>query len=73
MHPEDIKAELRKKGFTGASIARNLGLTRSTVSSVVRRKGRSAKVEVEISRILGKPVEEIFPEIPLDRLFLKSN
>ena len=61
MHPADIKAALQKKRRSSAHIAKNLGLDRSTVSQVVTGKGTSRRVAFEISRVIGQPVDEIWP------------
>jgi Ner family transcriptional regulator len=61
MHFEDVKANLRKRGSSLSQIAKDLGLKRATVSTVIRG-GRSKRVEQAIADALGKPVEEVFPD-----------
>ncbi|HIK35677.1 MULTISPECIES: helix-turn-helix domain-containing protein [unclassified Thermosynechococcus] len=61
MHPEDIKAELRKRGWNGAKIGQKLGVSRHCVSAVIRGRSRSAMVEKEIATILEKPLYIVFP------------
>lgn len=60
MHPEDIKASLRKLHSSMAEIARELGVSRTTVGSVVKGM-RSRRIERAISDKLGKPLHEVFP------------
>ena len=62
MHPEDVKAALRKRGTSLAQIARDLNIDRSTVSSVLKGVGRSRRVENAIAQGLGKPLAVVFPE-----------
>lgn len=61
MHPEQIKAEIRMAGLTATEVARQLNLSRMTVSQVIRGTGRSARVEQRISEIIEKPVDVIWP------------
>lgn len=61
MHPEDIKAELRKRGWNGAKIAQKLGVSRHCVSAVIRGRCRSSTIEREIAVILDKPLYVVFP------------
>jgi len=61
MHPEDIKAALRKRGWTLAAIGRSLGLKRAMVPGVVQGFTRSRRVEAEIARILELDAQQIWP------------
>jgi len=61
MHPEDIKANLRKLHSSMAEIARELGVSRATVGSVVKGM-RSRRIERAIANKLGKTLHEVFPE-----------
>ena len=61
MHPEQIKAEIRMAGTTPSFIASELGVSRATVSQIIRGTGRSARVEKRISDLLQKSVDEIWP------------
>ncbi len=61
MHPEDIKAGLRKRGVTCADIARDLGITRNAVSLVVHNHATSRPVAERIAAILGRSPDAIWP------------
>jgi len=61
MHPEDIKASIRKAGKSITKAAKDLGITPSTVSLVVNGRGKSSRVQTYISDLIGKPVAEIWP------------
>ncbi|WP_081769004.1 helix-turn-helix domain-containing protein [Herbaspirillum sp. RV1423] len=62
MHPEDIKASIRKAGKSITIAAKDLGITPSTVSLVVSGRGKSMRVQTYISDLLGKSVAEIWPK-----------
>ena len=62
MHREDIKAGLRKAGFTLSAIARELGVTTTTISKIVKGSCTSRRIEEAIAAKLDLPVEVVFPE-----------
>jgi lambda repressor-like predicted transcriptional regulator len=61
MHHEDIKAALRKKGVTPADLARHLKVTDQTMSLVIRRQAKSARIAAAISKLTEIPVEQLWP------------
>lgn len=61
MHPADITASLRKAGTSQAKVARKLGITKTTVSQVVRGAGESRRVKQAISRATGMPISTLWP------------
>ncbi|MBE7383743.1 MAG: helix-turn-helix domain-containing protein [Leptolyngbya sp. SIO1E4] len=61
MHVEDIKAALRKQGWTLASIAKELDVGPSAVSHALTRQ-RSRRVEQVIASKLGLSPHEIWPQ-----------
>jgi Ner family transcriptional regulator len=61
MHVEDIKAALRKQGWTLASIAKELDIGPSAVSHALTRQ-RSRRVEQVIASKLGLSPHEIWPQ-----------
>ncbi|WP_017325672.1 helix-turn-helix domain-containing protein [Synechococcus sp. PCC 7336] len=62
MHREDIKAALRKAGYTLSEIAREFDVTPTTVSKIVKGSCRSRRIEAAIAEKLQVPIEEVFPE-----------
>lgn len=61
MHPEDIKAALRKAGKTQAVLAEELEVARSSVAQAIAGSIRSARIQARIAEVIGKPVKEIWP------------
>lgn len=59
-HPEDIKAEVRKRGGTLASVARNAGL--SDVSGRVAFHLPVPTANRAIAEFIGVPVNELWPQ-----------
>ena len=62
MHPEQIKAELRMRGWTLSALADSLQINLSTVSGVVAGYRTSAPVKEAIARLLDKQTKEIWPQ-----------
>lgn len=62
MHPADIQAALKKRGYSMADIGTALEVDRGAVYKVVHDKSRSRKIANAISKIIDKPVEEIWPD-----------
>lgn len=60
VHAELIKANLRLAGTSCAEIAKDLGVSRVTVSTVIHRRSTSARVEHAIAERLGLPVTKVF-------------
>ncbi len=61
MHPEDIKAAIRKKGETQRSIASSLGISLMGVSHVIFGRQKSKRVAQAIAGITGLPIAQLFP------------
>ncbi len=61
MHSEDIKAALRKRGWTLADIAKELGIGPSAVSHALTRQ-RSRRVEKTIADKIGLSLHEVWPQ-----------
>lgn len=59
-HPEDVKAALRKLGWTQKHLADELDLCRRTVFLTIQN-GRSQRCCEFISNLLGTPPQEIWP------------
>ena len=58
------KIGLLRQGWSGARIARDLGVSPTTVSLVLRDRCRSERVEMAIAAVVGEPVDRLFPERP---------
>jgi lambda repressor-like predicted transcriptional regulator len=61
MHPEDIKAEIRKKSCTQRAIAAKLSITSMAVSHIIEGRQKSGRVAREISKVTGIPVAQLWP------------
>jgi len=56
---EDIKAGLRKRGYTLAGVAQELGVSRQAVSLILAGR-RSQRIEAYIAQVLGLTVAEVW-------------
>lgn len=61
MHPEDIKAGLRKVGSSQTRIANALKVSPTTVHNVIYGGCKSERIAKAISEVLGKDRSEIWP------------
>ena len=61
MHPEDIKAALRKRHTPPSQIARDLGVSDQTVSLVIRGRTKSARVAERIASVLDTTPDALWP------------
>ena len=59
-HPQDIIAEIRKRGWTHQKIADHLGVSRSTVTQSIKTAS-SRKVCGFISELIGIPQAALWP------------
>ena len=59
---ERLKFQLRLKGRSLASIARQLGVSVSTVSLVSKGKNRSVRIERALAEALASTPEQLFPD-----------
>ncbi len=66
MHPEDIKAELRKRHRTVKAFEAQAELARDSVRDVLRGKSSRRTAEA-IASALGKPLSKVFPDRFVDR------
>jgi len=63
MHPARILAELKVRGYSYKDICETTGVRPTSFYNTLHRKPfPSPKVEREVSRILGVPVEELWPD-----------
>jgi lambda repressor-like predicted transcriptional regulator len=61
LHPEDIKAALRKKRVTQKAIADELHVSETVINLVINDRSRSRRIAQYIADKIGKPVDEIWP------------
>lgn len=61
MHHEQIKAHIRMGGTTPAQIARELGVSPSTVYVVMQGKGKSLRIAKRICEVTNKLAAEVWP------------
>lgn len=61
MHHEQIKAELRMRGVTLTMLAEQCQVSRSMVTQVIYGFAKSKNIAQRISKIVGKPVDTIWP------------
>jgi len=62
-HPEDIKAALRKRGFSLTALAGELGITVGVVSATLRYDNhRSRRIEAAVALKLGLSPKTIWPQ-----------
>jgi Ner family transcriptional regulator len=59
-HPEDIKAEIRKRGGTVAQLARDSGLSKQLLGQCIERRASEHGDEV-IAKFLGFQPHQIWP------------
>lgn len=64
MHPEQIKAAIRMKGYTAAVVAEHMEVSRSTVAQVISGRATSARIKEYIAQITGLSVETLWPPKP---------
>jgi lambda repressor-like predicted transcriptional regulator len=63
MKTEEIKEALRNQGLTYSMVAEASDLTVPYISSIITRATTSMRVATIISKVIDKPVEEVFPEM----------
>lgn len=61
MHPEDIKAAIRKKSSSQAAISRKLGVSGMAVNHVVTGRQKSERIARLICEITGLPASQLWP------------
>lgn len=60
MHPEDIKAAIRKKGITLAELATRANVSKQAVSAAIERRS-SERVDQLIANFIGLKPHQIWP------------
>lgn len=63
MNGDEIRQALHAKGFTLKMIADELGVHSNLIRAVIHRRGTSKSAADAVSKLLGKPVTAIFPDV----------
>lgn len=58
---KERKAALVMAGVNMSEIARDCGVSAQHVSEVVAGRRRSSRIEVAVSKAIGRPVSKVFP------------
>lgn len=61
MHPEDIKAALRKRGSSQSRVARDLGVAQTSVHNVIHGACKSDRIAKAIADIVGVDRADLWP------------
>jgi lambda repressor-like predicted transcriptional regulator len=61
MHPEDIKAAIRKSGANCAQIARDLNVSKTSVTRVIQDRSKSTRVAQRICELSGLDPQKAWP------------
>lgn len=64
MDRNQIQKELNALGYNLSIVAEAIEKSPSLVSKVIARKAKSRFVAEALCKILQKPIEEVFPDIP---------
>lgn len=62
MQPLEIQFELKKRGTTQLSLAKELGVAHMSVSKVINKKMISDRIMRHVAAAIGKHHTEVFPE-----------
>jgi len=65
MHPAQVQAELKMRGYTQAEVAAEIGsngVTPTSVYQVIQGRSRSKRIELRIAAIVDRPLAEIWPQ-----------
>lgn len=63
MKPNEIRAALLLQDVRPTEIANRLKVSRAAVSSVISGTLKSARIQEAIANVIGKKIEEIWPEM----------
>lgn len=62
MTPAKIQYLIKEAGLTQKAIAREIGVSETTVSDIVLKQRISDRVMRAIAERIGQPVQKVFPE-----------
>lgn len=60
-----IRELLKDKGYNFTRIAKAMGMSAEYVAFVAHRKRQSHSIAIAIATAIGKPVDLVFPDVPL--------
>ena len=63
MHHADIKARIEKAGDSQVAIAARLKVSPTTVNLVIKGKTHSRRIAVEIAKVVGCNLEQLWPGV----------
>jgi len=67
MHPADIKSALEKKKVTQKDIAKELGVSAMSVSTIIHRHRRSDRIMRAVAAAIGREPWQVFPDYYMQR------
>ncbi len=72
MNPKQIKRCLTEHGIRQRDLARKFGIDEAMVSQVISGSRNTRYIQEAIANIVGKPVEEIWPEEKIRNLIKEA-
>lgn len=60
MKPNDIRAELVRRGVSAPQIARRLGVSNQTILNVISGKSQNPQARQEIALTIQTPLDQVF-------------
>lgn len=61
MHPEDIRAEIKKKFGSLAAMSRHFKRHSNAIANTICQPGYSVPLEAEIAKVIERDVRDIWP------------
>ncbi len=68
MQPNEIRAELVRRGITVTSIARREAVSQPYISQHLNGARHSFRIRRAIAEAIGRPLHEIWPDLERDHL-----
>lgn len=62
MHPEDIKAEIRKRYGSLSSVSEQIGMGKNAISNIISRPDYSIAGEKKVAELLELDPYEVWPD-----------
>lgn len=67
MTPNEIKAELMRRGIRQRDIARAFGISPPAVAAVIARRSTSRRVQQQIAAAIVRPFDEVWGPPPVNK------